>query len=79
MLLRAVRAGPAPDGPGWRAGFDFTGFDWGKRPRLAAVAVVKFQRYFCRSVWRRREREREPPRPQPKRGADIEMPLSLSF
>src|SRR5439155_23167761 len=23
--------------------------------------------------------EREPPRPQPQRGADIEMPLSLSF
>jgi molecular chaperone DnaJ len=24
-------------------------------------------------------KEREPPRPQPKRGADIEMPLALSF
>ena len=58
-------------------GFDFSGFDFGAAPNQGG-AGGSFRDIFA-DLFSGGKAEREPPRPQPERGADIEMPLSLSF
>ena len=62
--------------------FDFSGFDWSSATSGAggpeAGAGSSFRDIFA-DLFGGAKAEREPPRPQPQRGADIEMPLSLSF
>lgn len=58
------------------APFDFSGFDWGTA--TAPGGGTSFRDIFS-DLFGGARAEREPPKPQPQRGADIEMPLSLSF
>jgi molecular chaperone DnaJ len=61
------------------AGFDFEGFDWGSAG-AAGGGGSSFRDIFADLFGGGSAKaEREPPRPQPVRGADIEMPLALSF
>ncbi|HEV2764563.1 MAG TPA: molecular chaperone DnaJ [Pyrinomonadaceae bacterium] len=64
-------------------GFDFTGFDWGSATSAGGNASSSggssFRDIFADLFGGGRAQEREPPRAQPQRGADIEMPLALSF
>ncbi len=57
-----------------RGGFDFSGFDWSS----GSSSGTSFRDIFA-ELFGGGKQEREPPRPQPTRGADIEMPLALSF
>src|SRR5207244_2134381 len=57
---------------------DFSGFDWGAATTAGGGAGSSFRDIFA-DLFGGGKAEREPPRPQPQRGADIEMPLSLSF
>ena len=59
------------------APFDFSGFDWGATTTSSGTGG-SFRDIFA-DLFGGGKAEREPPRPQPQRGADIEMPLSLSF
>ena len=60
-------------------GFDFEGFDWGSAS-TAGGGGSSFRDIFADLFGGGSAKaEREPPRPQPVRGADIEMPLALSF
>lgn len=59
-------------------GFDFTGFDWGNTSTPGSGGGSSFRDIFA-DLFGGGGKEKEPPRPQPQRGADIEMPLSLSF
>src|SRR5881628_3618521 len=60
------------------APFDFSGFDWGTATSAGTEGGGSFRDIFA-DLFGGGKAEREPPRPQPQRGADIEMPLSLSF
>src|SRR2546425_4694752 len=77
-------ANAAASGPGstYTRGtpFDFSGFDWGATSSSAGSSSggSSFRDIFA-DLFSGGKAEREPPRPQPQRGADIEMPLSLSF
>lgn len=78
-LADAAARGAGPGGPtaGRTApGFDFSGFDWGSATSTGGGTSFKdiFSELFGGG-----SKEREPPRPQPRKGADIEMPLSLTF
>lgn len=77
-LADAAARGATP-GAGHSAspGFDFTGFDWGAATSSGGGSS-SFRDIFS-DLFGGATKEREPPRPQPKRGADIEMPLALSF
>src|SRR5262249_15986617 len=68
----------ARGGPAFTQGtpFDFSGFDWGTTSTSGGGS--SFRDIFA-DLFGGGRAEREPPRPQPQRGADIEMPLSLSF
>ncbi len=70
-------AGPSA-GRSAAAGFDFTGFDWGSTATPGSGGGSSFRDIFA-DLFGGSGKEKEPPRPQPQRGADIEMPLSLSF
>src|SRR5215218_1897947 len=59
-------------------GFDFTGFDWGSSS-TSTGGGSSFRDIFADLFGGGATREKEPPRPQPQRGADIEMPLSLTL
>jgi molecular chaperone DnaJ len=59
------------------APFDFSGFDWGSATTSGGTGG-SFRDIFA-DLFGGGKAEREPARPQPQRGADIEMPLSLSF
>jgi molecular chaperone DnaJ len=61
------------------APFDFSGFDWGSTTTTGGAAGSGSFRDIFADLFGGAKAEREPPRPQPQRGADIEMPLSLSF
>jgi len=61
------------------APFDFSGFDWGAATSGGATAGGGSFRDIFADLFSGGRAEREPPRPQPQRGADIEMPLSLTF
>lgn len=69
-------AGPSTGRTG-APGFDFTGFDWGTS--TGSGGGTSFRDIFSDLFGGGATKEREAPRPQPKRGADIEMPLALSF
>jgi molecular chaperone DnaJ len=60
-------------------GFDFSGFDWGSAGAPGAGGSSSFKDIFSELFGGGAAKEKEPPRPQPQRGADIEMPLALSF
>jgi molecular chaperone DnaJ len=76
-LADVAAKGGGPTSGKATGGFDFTGFDWG--PTTGTGGGTSFRDIFADLFGSGASREREPPRPQPKRGADIEMPLSLSF
>src|SRR6266496_1042596 len=65
-------------GPAYTQGtpFDFSGFDWSSATTSGGSS--SFRDIFA-DLFGGGRVEREPPRPQPERGADIEMPLSISF
>ena len=65
-------------GPSYTQGapFDFSGFDWGSA--TSSGGASSFRDIFA-DLFGAGKAEREPPRPQPQRGADVEMPLSISF
>jgi len=84
-LADAAARGAAPGGAGGGAGrgapFDFTGFDWGGANSGASSAGgggSSFRDIFA-DLFGGGKAEKEPPRPMPQKGADIEMPLALSF
>src|SRR5881397_2743169 len=58
--------------------FYFRGLDWGAATTAGGGTGSRFRDIFA-DLFGGGKAEREPPRPQPQRGADIEMPLSLSF
>src|SRR5687768_7543006 len=78
----AARGHGAPGGApgGGRAGapFDFEGFDWGNTASSTAGGGSSFRDIFS-ELFGGGKSEKEPPRPAPQKGADIEMPLALSF
>ncbi|MBA3322130.1 MAG: molecular chaperone DnaJ [Pyrinomonadaceae bacterium] len=87
-LADAAARGAQPGGfPGGAAGgrgapnFDFTGFDWNTASSggSSGAGGSSFRDIFSDLFSGSGKAEREPPRPMPQRGADIEMPLALSF
>src|ERR1051325_8146534 len=77
-LANAAEAGPAGGTYTRGAPCDFSGFDFGGTTGQATAGSGSFRDIFAHLFGGGRA-EREPPRPQPQRGADIEMPLSLTF
>ncbi len=82
-LADAARSGSAGGGADRNAPFDFTGFDWGASAGGSSSSGSSFRDIFADLFGSGNASgarvEREPPRPNPVRGADIEMPLALSF
>ena len=66
-------------GAGRSAPFDFTGFDWGNTTTSSTSGGGSSFRDIFADLFGGGKQEKEPPRPMPQRGADIEMPLALSF
>jgi molecular chaperone DnaJ len=74
-------AGPTTGGAGARGPIDFEGFDWSNVAGAAGAGAgggSSFRDIFA-DLFGGAKAEKEPLRPQPQRGADIEMPLALSF
>jgi molecular chaperone DnaJ len=81
QLADAAARGATPGGEGRGVPFDFAGFDWGNVNTSASSSGgggSSFRDIFSELFGGGRQ-EKEPPRPMPKKGADIEMPLALSF
>src|SRR5947207_2111311 len=83
-LAEAAARGATPGAGGAgrsTGGFDFEGFDWGTSTTSSSSGGGSSFRDIFADLFggSSAKQEREPPRPQPKRGADIEMPLALSF
>ena len=76
-LADAASRGAGPTTGSTTPGFDFSGFDWGTS--TGSGGGTSFRDIFADLFGGGSSKESEPPRPQPKRGADIEMPLALSF
>ncbi len=75
-------AGPATGGSTGRGpiNFDFEGFDWSTQsPGGGAGTGSSFRDIFADLFGGGARGEKEAPKPQPQRGADIEMPLALTF
>src|SRR5262249_17287384 len=73
-------AGPASGGGRPAPGFDSSGFDGAKATSGGGAAGgTIFRNIFADLLGGGATRKKKPPRPQPQRGADIEMPLSVSF
>lgn len=73
-------AGPTTTGGRTAPGFDFSGFDWGQGTSTGTGGGgSSFRDIFADLFGGGGGKEQEPPRAQPQRGADIEMPLALSF
>jgi molecular chaperone DnaJ len=70
-------AGPTTGRPA-TGGFDFAGFDWGSTTSPGTGGGTSFRDIFS-DLFSGGSKEKDPPPPQPKRGADIEMPLALTF
>jgi molecular chaperone DnaJ len=66
---------------GGQGGFDFSGFNWESSGAGggAGASNSSFRDIFSDLFGGNARHEPEPPRVQPKRGADIEIPLALSF
>ena len=77
----ADAAGRSDGGTGRGVPFDFTGFDWGtaSAPGGGGGGSSSFRDIFADLFGGGGKQEREPPRPMPQKGADVEMPLALSF
>jgi molecular chaperone DnaJ len=76
----AARGASGPDGGAGRGvPFDFAGFDWGNASGGASSAGGSSFRDIFSELFGGGKAEKEPPRPMPQKGADIEMPLALSF
>ncbi|HYE16317.1 MAG TPA: molecular chaperone DnaJ [Pyrinomonadaceae bacterium] len=79
--------GPGGAGAGRGVPFDFAGFDWGgvgggassSSSSSSSGGGSSFRDIFADLFGGGAKQEREPPRPMPQKGADIEMPLALSF
>ena len=67
----------AASGAGGAGGFDFSGFTWDAQEQNSGGS--SFRDIFSDLFGGAGRREPEPPRAMPKKGADIEMPLALSF
>ncbi len=79
-LADAAARGAGPGAGRTSPGFDFSGFDWSTTTTPGSGgAGSSFRDIFADLFGGGSTKTQEPPRPQPKRGADIEMPLSLSF
>jgi molecular chaperone DnaJ len=80
-LADAAAKGGGPTRARTAPGFDYTGFDWGSASTgsTSGGGGSSFRDIFSDLFGGGGAKEREPPRPQPQRGADIEMPLALSF
>jgi molecular chaperone DnaJ len=78
-LANAAEAGGAGSAYTRGAPFDFSGFDFGGGAASQGSAGSGSFRDIFADLFGGGRAEREPPRPQPERGADIEMPLSLTF
>src|SRR5437660_43233 len=78
-LATAAEAGGAGSAYTRGAPFDFSGFDFGGGATSQGSAGSGSFRDIFADLFGGGRAEREPPRPQPERGADIEMPLSLTF
>src|SRR5947207_6495329 len=76
-LADAAARGAGPTSGRTSPGFDFSGFDWGSASAPSGGGT-SFRDIFA-DLFGGSAKETEPPRAQPKRGADIEMPLSVSF
>ncbi len=76
-LADAAARGAGPTSSRTSPGFDFTGFDWGSAT-TSGGGGTSFRDIFA-DLFGGGTKDPEPPRAQPKRGADIEMPLALSF
>jgi len=79
---RGAEPGGFPGGGRTAPDFDFTGFDWGAasgEPGGGGGGGGSSFRDIFADLFGGSKQEREPPRPMPQRGADIEMPLALSF
>ncbi|CAN5742346.1 molecular chaperone DnaJ [soil metagenome] len=77
-LADAAARGAGPStGRAGAPGFDFTGFDWGTS--TGSGGGTSFRDIFSDLFGGGTAKEQEAPRPRPQRGADIEMPLALSF
>jgi molecular chaperone DnaJ len=76
----AARGGATSTGGAGRTapGFDFSGFDWGAASPGTGGSGSSFRDIFS-DLFGGSAKQAEPPRPQPQRGADIEMPLALTF
>ena len=78
--LADAGAARGPDGGRTAPGFDFSGFDWSTTTTPGGSAGgSSFRDIFADLFGGAAAKEPEPPRPQPKKGAEIEMPLALSF
>jgi molecular chaperone DnaJ len=78
-LADAAARGGGPTTGRTAPGFDFSGFDWSTTTSSGGGGGTSFRDIFADLFSGGTAREQEPPRPQPERGADIEMPLALSF
>jgi molecular chaperone DnaJ len=72
-------AGGGPGAGRTAGGFDFEGFEWGNASGASTGGGGSSFRDIFADLFGGSKQEREPPRPQPQKGADIEMPLALSF
>jgi molecular chaperone DnaJ len=81
-LADAAARGAGPTTGRTAPGFDFSGFDWSTTTTPGGAGGAgsgsSFRDIFA-DLFGGGAKEQEPPRPQPKKGADIEMPLALSF
>jgi molecular chaperone DnaJ len=77
-LANAAARGAGPSTYTRGTPFDFSGFDFGGATTADSGGSSSFRDIFA-DLFSGGKAEREPPRPQPQRGAEIEMPLSLSF
>lgn len=78
-LADVAARGGGPSAGRTTPGFDFSGFDWGATTSSGGGGGTSFRDIFSELFGGGAAKEAEPPRPQPRKGADIEMPLSLSF
>jgi molecular chaperone DnaJ len=79
--LADAAARGATGGAGGRTGaggIRFEDFDWNTSASSTGGGSSSFRDIFA-DLFGGGKQEREPPRPMPQRGADIEMPLALSF
>ncbi len=74
-------AGAAGAGGRNQPPFDFAGFDWGTSSAASSSGGSSSFRDIFSDLFGGggNAKEKDPPRPMPRKGADIEMPLALSF